>query len=288
MESSSRKCAFPWSAELNTDPTWRTTAVATFPGDAMRKDPAAAPMMITTSAGWTRTERFPCSIRYPPMTEPSTTNMPTRISKGLFFSRRSSRPSVPRPREEENDVHPSVPRPAFGVGVRGHRAELRVTGGGEASGQNVVFHNEPREDIRRPDGGQLPVGRVPRIRDGEAVRMPLHDRVAPGFFQHVRHCGERHGGRWLYGRHAGVEKNVLADREDKAARVLPNGHRPLRAGRGDDPGRVALEARHDRRDRDDPRDDRCRRNGRVRAEGPPGRPDEFAELPGIDPAHCVQ
>src|SRR5271155_436109 len=42
----------------------------------MRTVPMAAPPMVTNSAGWMRTRRLPCSIRYPAMTQPNTTTMP--------------------------------------------------------------------------------------------------------------------------------------------------------------------------------------------------------------------
>jgi hypothetical protein len=53
-----------------------TTALKTGPGEEIRRAPVAAPNMITTSAGWKSTCKFPCSRRYPPTTDTRTTTHP--------------------------------------------------------------------------------------------------------------------------------------------------------------------------------------------------------------------
>ena len=51
----------------------------TFIGLATRKEPSAAPQMMTTSHGWISTSIWPPMAMNPPSTQPSVTTIPIRI-----------------------------------------------------------------------------------------------------------------------------------------------------------------------------------------------------------------
>ncbi len=203
----------------------RATCETTLDGEEMRNAPTAAPPMITSSAGWNRTERFPCSIRYPPTMATTTTRTDAVVICPLLPAHR-----------EGDDVDAAVPARPSGVAL-------------EAIGRNSAYpartalgkHPVPPRSSERtssPARWKAPSWRRTGRSISGAVGVPLHDRPAPGLPEEGGH-GARAPEATPRPARGRFEQDVLAQREDQPPVVRADGDHARRPGHLDHADRVA-------------------------------------------------
>src|SRR5271157_6266492 len=86
---------------------------------------------------------------------------------------------------EHDNIHPPVLGSAINGLVACHRMILRVTGGGEACGGEVVMGNEQPDHLRSSGGRKLPVGCKARVMNGHIVCMAFDANVIGLSAQHL-------------------------------------------------------------------------------------------------------